>query len=134
MEDIDIDKLAEAIVRKQNEAAERKAMADAEAAKAAAKEAAEQAELSRVAAEKEAAEQAERDRIAEAKQKHIGAILSAKPGDVFVDEDGNHHRVIGVVDGGIDTVSRDRDGGVIGNWRSWRPGEHETLLGWRKKG
>lgn len=134
--DIDIEALAEAIVRKQNEAAEKKA---AETAKAAEAEAKKQAEANKVAAEKAAKEaaklaavQAEAERVAAETKARIEAVLFSRPGDVFVDADGAEHRVVGETHEGVDTVSRDRDGGKIGNWRAGRP-DTAVLATWRKK-
>lgn len=130
----DIDALAEAIVKKQAEAAEKKAAAEAAAAEKLAKEAAVAAEKAAKEdakrAAKDAAEAAERDRIAAEVQARIDGVLSAAVGSVFVDADGAKHRVVGRVGDGIDTVSRDADGAVVGNWRS---GKNTAVLAtWRK--
>lgn len=134
MEAKDIELLAEAIVRKQAEADAAKA---AKAAEEAAKAAAKQAEVDRQAAEaaaKAAAKQAkideEKRKADEAAQACIDAVLSAKVGDKFVDPSGAEHRVVGSVVGGVDTVSRDRDGGTVGNWR--KGGNVSALVGWKK--
>lgn len=131
----EIELLAEAIVRKQTEAAAKKAEEDA---KAQAEASAKQAEEAIIAAEAAAVERAKRDaeaarqhRIEEERQQRIEAVLTAKVGDVFVDHAGAEHRVVGVVTEGVDTVSKDKDGGTIGNWRRGRNSDH--LSGWTKK-
>jgi len=130
----EIDLLAAAIVKMQAEADAAKA---AKVAEDAAKAAAKQAEVDKKAAEeaaKVAAAQAEVDRKAAAEsarvQACVDAVLSAKVGDKFVDHGGAEHRVVGVVHEGVDTVSRDRDGGVVGNWR--KGGDVRALAGWKK--
>lgn len=130
----EIDLLAEAIVRKQIEDAAAK---EAKAAEEAAKAAAVQAEATRKALEeaaKAAAKQARSDeekrKADEAAQACIDAVLSARVGDKFVDQSGAEHRVVGSVVGGVDTVSRDRYGVVVGNWR--KGGNVSALVGWKK--
>lgn len=128
----EIELLAEAIVRQQALAAE-KAAADAEETTRVTAEAdAVQAAEDRKAAEKEAAEQAEADRVATETKARVAAVLTAKTGDVFTDAAGAKHRVVGTTFDGIDTVSRDVDGGTVGNWRQWRPEGHPVIANWKK--
>lgn len=138
----DIEALASAIVKKQNEAAEAKAAEAAKVAAAQAKEDAKKAEADAAkaveadkaaakAAAKQAADNAEAERVAAERQAHIDAVLFAAVGSVFVDTDGAEHRVVGTVGNGVDTVSRDRDGGVVGNWRVG--GINQVISTWRRK-
>lgn len=133
--DIDYDKLGMAVAKAQAELADAKSKADAAAAaieaEKHAKAAAVQAEKDRVQAEKDAQAAEKREKAAAEKKAKIAAVLSAVRGDVFVDQDGAEHRVVGVIHNGIDTVSRDRDGGVVGNWRDDR--NCDALLAWKRK-
>lgn len=130
MGDIDLDALAEAMVRKQNEAAAKKAADDAEAARVAAetsaKEAAEREERERPAREAAAREQAAKDAA-------INDVLSAPWNTQFVDADGTVHRKAGPAAGRtFETAGSTKLGQtVIGRWGY--NCDNSALGGWTRK-
>ena len=133
-DELDYDKLADAMLRAQDRRAaeaQEKAEADAKAAQEKWEaEAPARAEAERKAqAEADARAQAAKDR-----DDRIAGVLASETGDRFVDEDGAEHRVIGQSGGGVDTVSRDVDGGKIGKWRPRHDAASLAVLAtWRRK-